>query len=450
MLCRLAPLVTTLALLSGLLISSPAHAEGQALDLTAPSRLRLDEPTTLTAHLTEAGAPVADTVVVFQRQNGSSWGDVGRIRTGPLGGAALTRATVLGDAVFRAVVPATADHPVLVSAPVTVTGYRLSSTLSLTAPSWTVVDEQSRGLTGTWSASTGEPISGPVTLWSNPRTGVWTKVVTRTTGPKGGALFVVRPRRDTYYRLTGPTASWWTGATSATKFLDNLPPGVPVDYPAAAPRPKALPAQAHAVGAGANATVSRLSDAVWRSMVGRSWRSGCPVGRASLRIIRVNYWDFAGYRRRGEMVVRDAIASRAAAALRDMYNGKYPLRAMYRVDRFGYSSRVHGADDYAAMQHDNTSAFNCRWVTGSNGIQSPHSYGRAIDLNTWENPYNSAKGIVPNTWWYNRSHPRIAWRTTRHPVVRIWLNHGFRWTYRVQDSQHMDGRRMPVEGTFTG
>ena len=51
------------------------------------------------------------------------------------------------------------------------------------------------------------------------------------------------------------------------------------------------------------------------------------------------------------------------------------------------------------MASGNTSGFNCRGVVGNPGVASPHSYGRAIDLNTWENPYHSQQGIVPNTWW---------------------------------------------------
>ena len=38
------------------------------------------------------------------------------------------------------------------------------------------------------------------------------------------------------------------------------------------------------------------------------------------------------------------------------------------------------------MRHDNTSAFNCRYVAGTT-TWSQHAYGRAIDLNPVENPY---------------------------------------------------------------
>ncbi len=126
------------------------------------------------------------------------------------------------------------------------------------------------------------------------------------------------------------------------------------------------------------------------------------------------------------------------AALAEMYRRKLPIRAMYRVDRFGWGHRSRGGDDYASMSAGNTSAFNCRDVTGRPGVRSPHSYGRSLDVNTWENPYRSAQGTVPNTWWQAHSHPRVAWRSRSHPVVALMARHGFRWTYGTGDTQHFD------------
>ncbi len=232
--------------------------------------------------------------------------------------------------------------------------------------------------------------------------------------------------------------------------MDNVPPIDPVAYPAKAPRPVGTPAQSRASGGWANAVITRISDSGWRSMVGRSWHRGCPVGRSGLRLLSINYWGFDGYRRRGQMVLSAAVVGRAAAALRDMYNQRFPIRRMYRVDRFGWSKRLQGADDYKSMRADNTSAFNCRSVVNRPGVRSPHATGRAVDINTWENPYRSATGLVPNSWWASRSHPKIAWRSSSHPVVRIWRSHGFRWTYGTGDSQHVDGRRTPPTGSFIG
>lgn len=227
--------------------------------------------------------------------------------------------------------------------------------------------------------------------------------------------------------------------------------GHPVRYPRRAPDPAWTGRNARAVGAGANPRVGRIPDRLWQSMTGLSWRRGCPVGRPQLRAVRVNYWDFRGDRRRGALIVHRDIAWRAARALRDMYRKGYPIRRMHPVDRFGWSSRLQGANDYASMRADNTSGFNCRSVVGRPGVRSPHSWGRAVDINPWENPYYSAQdGWVPNRWWVGRSHPRVAWRSAQHPVMRIWRSHGFRWTYGTSDSHHVDGRRPPgyLGGSF--
>ena len=173
-------------------------------------------------------------------------------------------------------------------------------------------------------------------------------------------------------------------------------------------------------------------------MTGRTWHQGCPVGRSSLRYLQINYWDYRGYRRRGELVAHASAIGKMAGALAEMYRKKLPIRAMYRVDRFGWSSRVHGGDDYRSMAAGNTSAFNCRDVVGRPGVRSPHAYGRSLDLNTWENPYRSRQGTVPNTWWMGHSHPRVAWRSRSHAVVQLMARHGLRWTYGNGDTQHFD------------
>ena len=123
--------------------------------------------------------------------------------------------------------------------------------------------------------------------------------------------------------------------------IDNVPQIAPASYPKAAPRPAATPAQA----ARHRRRRQRRHHPHPRTPSGARWRAapgtrGCPVGRSGLRLLRINYWGFDGYRYRGEMVLSTAVARRAAAALRDMYDGRFPIRRMYRVDRFGWSKRA--------------------------------------------------------------------------------------------------------------
>ncbi|MDG5473993.1 M15 family metallopeptidase, partial [Jeotgalibacillus sp. ET6] len=68
-----------------------------------------------------------------------------------------------------------------------------------------------------------------------------------------------------------------------------------------------------------------------------------------------------------------------AHAFSALFTQRFPIRSMRLVDDFG-------GDDDQSMAADNTSAFNCRPVAGSNHW-SQHAYGRAVDVNPLENPY---------------------------------------------------------------
>lgn len=122
-------------------------------------------------------------------------------------------------------------------------------------------------------------------------------------------------------------------------------------------------------------------------MSGVSWRPGCPVGLAELRLLTVTHWGFDGGVHRGRLVVNRDAAAAMLSAMRSLYRLRFPIRQMRLVD-------AYGADDRRSMAADNTSAFNCRFVAGSPGVWSEHAYGRAIDLNPLENPYVTASGYV--------------------------------------------------------
>ena len=82
------------------------------------------------------------------------------------------------------------------------------------------------------------------------------------------------------------------------------------------------------------------------------------------------------------------------------------------------------------MEDNNTSAFNCRRVPGTNEW-SPHAYGRAIDLNPLLNPCLYASGYFEprtrrNTWIQPH---RPGTLTQRRPggarLHRSWLAVGW-------------------------
>ena len=234
-----------------------------------------------------------------------------------------------------------------------------------------------------WRTRNGLPVAGRVELWRRDQGRGWKRFRKVRTDDEGQVAIAVSPRVDTKWRVRAPLLEWVRADRSPIHRIDNLPPAYPSRC--RGPRPRInLPDQPRAKGDGANATVTRIPDGVWNQMTGRSWHQGCPVGRSGLRLLRINYWAFDGYRHRGELVAHADAVDNMRGALTAMYDRKLPIRAMYRVDRFGWSRRLHGADDYRSMAAGNTSAFNCRDVVGRPGVRSPHTYGRALALNTWE------------------------------------------------------------------
>lgn len=133
--------------------------------------------------------------------------------------------------------------------------------------------------------------------------------------------------------------------------------------------------------------VEPISPKLRERMTGVTWREGCPVGLGKLRLVRATYVDFEGRPRQGSVVVRDRYARGVLQVLRRMYAKGFPIRRMELIDRYG-------GDDHRSMRHDNTSAFNCRFVNGTSRW-SEHAYGEAIDINPRENPYVSGSLVSP-------------------------------------------------------
>jgi D-alanyl-D-alanine carboxypeptidase len=124
--------------------------------------------------------------------------------------------------------------------------------------------------------------------------------------------------------------------------------------------------------------------AVSRDRLPHSWRPGCPVHYRDLRLIRLSYWGWDGKPHTGELVARRTVTDDLVRVFRKLYDWRWPIRQMKLVD-------AYKADDFASIEVDNTSAFNCRRATGSSNW-SNHAYGEAIDINPRENPYVTASG----------------------------------------------------------
>jgi hypothetical protein len=140
------------------------------------------------------------------------------------------------------------------------------------------------------------------------------------------------------------------------------------------------------VTSGFASTTTTITPALAARMAS-SWRPGCPVPLSALRYVTLTYRGFDGFDHRGEMVLAASVVGDVVGAFRRIYDSGFPLTSVRLVDDFGGS-------DAASMAADNTSAFNCRAVTGGTTF-SRHSYGDAVDINPRENPYVLGTLVLP-------------------------------------------------------
>jgi hypothetical protein len=157
--------------------------------------------------------------------------------------------------------------------------------------------------------------------------------------------------------------------------------------------------------------------------LGPSWRPGCPVEPERLRRVDVDHIGFDGQTLRGELIVHEDLVPEVITIFEQLYQLGYPIEKIRTVDHYP------AADDELSMEDNNSSAFNCRGIPGTNQW-SQHAYGRAIDLNPLFNPCIYASGAFQprNAAAYldrSRTDPRLL--HGGDPAVHVFTDRGWRW-----------------------
>lgn len=192
---------------------------------------------------------------------------------------------------------------------------------------------------------------------------------------------------------------------------------------------KSAATKAAALDARFNLVVSKVG----RKDLPYTYRSGCPVGPSGLRMLTLTHIGFDKKDHRGVIVVRTSEVNDIAAVFKRALADRFPIRLMRPVDRYKGS-------DIRSMEKDNTSAFNCRHVTGNPSRLSQHSYGNAVDVNTKENPYVTGSRVYPasSRTYLNRGNVRKGMLLKSGPIPKEFANRrwfwGARWSH--PDYQH--------------
>ena len=171
------------------------------------------------------------------------------------------------------------------------------------------------------------------------------------------------------------------------------------------------------------------------AQISATWRPGCPVGPAQLRLLTMRYWGFDGVSHTGTMVVNSSVSSAVVRVFGTLYAQRFPIRQMQPED-------VYGGKDPVSMDADNTSGFNCRVaVAPGPPTWSVHAYGEAIDVNPVENPYVEGGQVQPpmGTPYLDRSNVRRGMAEPGGELVAAFAAVGWQWGGRWSaspDYQH--------------
>jgi hypothetical protein len=169
------------------------------------------------------------------------------------------------------------------------------------------------------------------------------------------------------------------------------------------------------------------------SDVWASYRIGCPVVPLQLLRISFPFWTMEGTVSQGTVILAASSAGAVIETFRAAYSAHFPFRVITPIDAFGGS-------DISSMAADNTSAFNCRTVTGNPRKISQHSYGNAIDYNPYENPYVTTSTVYPigSDTYLSRSVVRTGMIVQGGVIEATMSGQGWYWGTRfaTPDYQH--------------
>lgn len=138
----------------------------------------------------------------------------------------------------------------------------------------------------------------------------------------------------------------------------------------------------------------------------------------SLVLINVLYYSFDNRLHKGQLLVSKDVAKEINEIFRIILETKFPIEKVIPIVNYDWSDSI-------SMEENNTSAFNYRFVTGTNRL-SLHSFGRAIDINPFFNPVVHKDGRTePKRAVYD---PNKAGTFTKdNVIVKEFLKRGWRW-----------------------
>jgi len=172
-------------------------------------------------------------------------------------------------------------------------------------------------------------------------------------------------------------------------------------------------------GRGWNAAVVSPAPA---DVIARStWEPGCPVAVHDLAWVRVRFLGFDARPHTGELLVHERVAEDVVQVFRDLWEARFPMEQVVIVANYDPDGPKTG-------DGNGTGGFVCRPRTGGSSY-SEHAYGLAIDVNAFQNPYQSGDVVLPElaSAYLDRDRVRPGMITANGPVVAAFARIGWGW-----------------------
>lgn len=172
-------------------------------------------------------------------------------------------------------------------------------------------------------------------------------------------------------------------------------------------------------------------DPVYERIIGKSFPGGrMRITLGDIRYLKLLHYNFEHVPQVGELIVSAALAEEFCEIFLELFEAEYEIQSMYLIDN--YWTGDGASSDTASIEENNTSAFCYRSATTGSNL-SNHAFGRAIDINSQQNPYVTYRSGKP--YWYHENANDYIDRESGLPHVithedicfQIFTAHGFEW-----------------------
>ncbi len=192
-------------------------------------------------------------------------------------------------------------------------------------------------------------------------------------------------------------------------------------------------------------TIQEIDDNIFKNVNGKSYHENGDISLNELRYLKLLHYNYEHEIQVGELIVNEKIAEDCRNIFRELFEQEYEIQSMRLVDN--YWTGDSGETDKNSIEHNNTSAFHYRVITGGAAL-SEHALGYAVDVNPLQNPYVNLDRDGNPTQYYkdmelylDRTSGAGHMITSEDICYQTFIKYGFSWGgdwENPKDYQHFE------------